>query len=54
MWSQLNFGLKVHMSDSTIQVRGASEHNLKTIDLDLPKNKLITFKEFMNLPVSSM
>jgi len=25
----------------TISIRGAREHNLKSIDLDLPRNKLI-------------
>jgi len=28
---------------STIQVRGAAEHNLKHVDLDLPKRKLVVF-----------
>ncbi len=32
------------MSDSnTIRIRGAKQHNLKNIDLDLPRNKLIVF-----------
>lgn len=29
------------MSEELIKIRGASEHNLKNIDLDLPRNKLI-------------
>ncbi len=31
------------MSQSTIKITGAREHNLKNIDLELPKNKLIVF-----------
>lgn len=26
---------------SYIRIRGASEHNLKNIDIDIPKNKLV-------------
>ena len=34
-----------NLSDSldTIRIRGARQHNLKNIDLDLPRNKLIVF-----------
>ena len=28
---------------NVISIRGASEHNLKDIDLDIPKNCLVTF-----------
>src|SRR5512135_1313847 len=31
------------MSGDTITIRGAKEHNLKNVDLDLPRNKLIVF-----------
>ncbi len=31
------------MSDDLIKIRGAREHNLKNIDLDLPKRKLVVF-----------
>jgi len=31
------------VSDDTITIRGAAEHNLRGIDLDLPKNRLIVF-----------
>lgn len=31
------------MSSDTIIIRGAREHNLKNIDLELPRNKLIVF-----------
>ena len=29
------------MSDQWIKVRGARENNLKSIDIDIPKNKLV-------------
>ncbi len=29
--------------DNTIKVRGARQHNLKNVDLDIPKNKLVVF-----------
>ncbi len=29
--------------DQTIKVRGARQHNLKNVDLDIPKNKLVVF-----------
>src|SRR5262245_34202886 len=31
------------MDNATIAVRGAREHNLRNISLDLPRNKLIVF-----------
>src|SRR6202048_3327107 len=31
------------MDNSTIVVRGAREHNLQNVDLDLPRNRLIVF-----------
>jgi excinuclease ABC subunit A len=31
------------MDNSTIVIRGAREHNLRDVDLDLPRNKLIVF-----------
>src|SRR5207247_11032525 len=31
------------MDNSTIIIRGAREHNLRNIDLDLPRNQLIVF-----------
>lgn len=31
------------MEDSFIKIRGAREHNLKNINVDLPKNKLVVF-----------
>jgi excinuclease ABC subunit A len=27
--------------DNTIKIRGARQHNLKNVDLDIPKNKLV-------------
>lgn len=31
------------MDNSTIVIRGAREHNLHNVNLDLPRNKLIVF-----------
>ena len=31
------------MESQTIVVRGAREHNLRDVDLELPRNKLIVF-----------
>src|SRR4051812_46069691 len=31
------------MDNSTIVIRGAREHNLKSVNLDLPRNKLVVF-----------
>src|SRR5947209_8125652 len=31
------------MDNSTIVIRGAREHNLQNVDLDLPRNRLIVF-----------
>src|SRR3989442_14325270 len=31
------------MDNSTILIRGAREHNLQNVDLDLPRNQLIVF-----------
>src|ERR1700733_11392769 len=31
------------MENTTIQIRGAREHNLQNVNLDLPRNRLIVF-----------
>ncbi|GAI16778.1 unnamed protein product, partial [marine sediment metagenome] len=31
------------MADDTIHIRGAAQHNLRNVNLDLPKNRLIVF-----------
>ena len=31
------------MADASIHIQGARQHNLKNIDVKLPKNKLIVF-----------
>ncbi|MEO0868447.1 MAG: excinuclease ABC subunit A, partial [Cyanobacteria bacterium J06642_11] len=33
----------IHLSDDVIRIRGARQHNLKNIDLDLPRNQMIVF-----------
>lgn len=38
----------------SIQIRGAREHNLKNIDLDVPKNKLVVFTGLSGSGKSSM
>ena len=40
--------------DEWIRVRGASEHNLKSIDLDIPKRRLVTFTGVSGSGKSSM
>jgi excinuclease ABC subunit A len=42
------------MSEDFIQVRGAAEHNLKSVDLDIPKRKLVTFTGVSGSGKSSM
>jgi excinuclease ABC subunit A len=37
----MNAGIKEKMKDSHIVVRGAKEHNLKNIDVSIPKNQLV-------------
>jgi len=36
-------GVSTYMSSDTIVVKGAREHNLKNVDLELPREKLIVF-----------
>ena len=37
-----------------IKIRGAREHNLKSVDLDIPKNKLVVFTGLSGSGKSSM
>ncbi len=39
----LNESRKHHMESNNIIVRGAREHNLQNIELELPRNQLIVF-----------
>jgi excinuclease ABC subunit A len=41
--SLLNGHLPSHNSQNTIRIRGARQHNLKNIDLELPRDRLIVF-----------
>ncbi|KKR73446.1 MAG: UvrABC system protein A [Candidatus Woesebacteria bacterium GW2011_GWA2_40_7] len=42
------------MDNLYIKVRGARQHNLKNVDLDIPKNKLIIFTGVSGSGKSSM
>src|SRR5574341_1077723 len=42
------------MSTDFIKIRGAREHNLKNIDLDIPKNQLVVFTGLSGSGKSSM
>ena len=35
--------LKMLPKGEVIKIRGANEHNLKNIDLDIPRNKFVVF-----------
>ncbi|NET60863.1 MAG: excinuclease ABC subunit UvrA [Symploca sp. SIO2E6] len=41
--TQLTDNLNEHPSTNTIRIRGARQHNLKNIDLELPRDRLIVF-----------
>ena len=40
-WLDIAGAQEVSVSDPFIRIRGARQHNLKDIDMDLPKNKLV-------------
>ncbi|MDJ1175710.1 hypothetical protein [Roseofilum capinflatum] len=40
--------------DNTIRIRGARQHNLKHIDLELPRDRLIVFTGVLGLGKSSL
>ena len=35
--------INITKKDKTLIIKGAREHNLKNVDLEIPKNKLIVF-----------
>ena len=43
-----------NFEDEWIRVRGAGEHNLKSVDLDIPKRRLVTFTGVSGSGKSSM
>ena len=42
------------MSNDQIKIRGARQHNLKNVDMDIPKNKLVVFTGVSGSGKSSM
>jgi hypothetical protein len=39
--------MKVEENQDVIEILGAREHNLKNIDLTIPRNKLVVFTGFL-------
>ena len=35
------------MNQNSIVIKGAREHNLKNIDLEIPRDKLVVFTDFL-------
>ena len=38
-----------NLNENTIVIRGARQHNLKNIDLSLPRNKLFVLQELVEV-----
>src|SRR6185436_18940710 len=42
-WSGYERGVSIDPADHFVRVRGANEHNLRSVDVDIPRNSLVAF-----------